>query len=132
MESDEHGRHWDTLCISLMTLATAVMAGLIVFLRFPVLDASAAGKYSIPAAVVILGVIAAGILYFGCIWWGMGILANNDLYGKFYASGFLRFLVLLLVMVVVAVIFAGIYNNLEAWEQTSGNLGGGRAPAVIR
>ena len=132
MENDEHGRHWDTLCISLMTLATAVMAGLFVFLRFPVLDASAKGKYSISEAVVILGVIFAGMLYSGCIWWGMGILANSDLHGKFYLSGYLRFLVILLVLVVVAVILAGIHTHLEAGELTSGNLRGGGAPVVVQ
>ena len=134
METDEHGRHWDTLCVSIMALATAMMAGLLVFLRFPVLKAGADWEYSTPATIVIVGVILAGVLYVGCIWWGMSTLANRNKLGKYLAFGYLRLFVMALVFLVLAVIIAGIFTHIVAEPATDEPQGSGgfeSTPALV-
>ncbi|MCY4417923.1 MAG: hypothetical protein OXE87_16680 [Chloroflexi bacterium] len=108
-----------------MTLATAIMAGLFVFLRFPVLEVGSEGAYSIPAAVVILGVLFAGGLYVGCIWSGMAVLADNSVVGKSIMSGLLRGLTIALVVLVFLVVTAGIFTHIEETPTEDKLQGGG-------
>ena len=130
MAAGEQGHHWDTLSVSIMTLATAVMAGLFVFLRFPVLAPSTEGEYSLAAFLVIVGIVLASLLYIGCIWLGMGVLANGDPRTKQLGSSGLRFFVILLVVLVVVTVFAGIFTRLEARHGMVGTMGGSIAPTI--
>ena len=130
MAADDQGRHWDTISVSIMTLATAVMAGLFVFLRFPVLTPNTEAGYSPAALFVIVGVVTASLLYAGCIWLGMGVLASGDLSTKQFGSSGLRFFVIILVVLVVATVFAGIFTHLEARHEVVDTMGGSTPPAV--
>ena len=114
-----------------MTLATAVMAGMFIFLRFPDLETTAQGTYTVPAILVIIGVLIAGILYVSCIWWGMAVFSKASPHNKFTSVCHLRWVVATLVTVVASVVVFGVFTHLGTVPATAETTGDPTPPAPI-
>ena len=79
----ENLRHQDTLCVSVLTLSTIMVGGLFAFFRFPALPGTwGLNPGTVTTVPVVLGMVVAVVLYAMCIWRGMRILANNNLFGE--------------------------------------------------
>ena len=123
MDDDRRNRHWDTLCVSVMTLATAIIAGLFVFLRFPEWETTTIEGLGFPEIAILVGVAAAVLIYTGCIWLGMAVLANENTHIKAFVSRYLRFSVLGLTLLVIVVVAGGILTHLELGPSPAGTEG---------
>ena len=111
----ENLRHQDTLCVSVLTLSTIMVGGLFAFFRFPALPGTwGLNPGTVTTVPVVLGMVVAVVLYAMCIWRGMRILANNNLFGKIRAFRSLRGLVTVLAAMVFIVVLATFSTRLQS------------------
>jgi hypothetical protein len=127
---EERNEHMDTLCVSILALATAMMGGLLLILRSPAPVTDWGWNWAaILAVIVLVSTAAATSLYGVCILRGMQILANNSHFGKRRSFRGLRTLVVCLSTVVVIAVFLIVASTRfqvePAIDQIPSTSGGG-------
>ena len=103
--SDEQKRHWDTVCIGMMTLATAVIAGIFGLLGLG--NAARSNPPDLVGVVILFAAIVSVLLYLLCLMYGIEAILDTSSSGNTKFALARRLINTFYAMVVFVVLVAG-------------------------
>ncbi len=104
--SDEAKRHWDTISIGMMTLATAVIAGMFGLLGLG--NVSRKVSPDLAEVAILMAAVVAALLYLACLMYGTNAILDTSSSGDAKFTSARRLIHTFYVMAAIVVLVAGL------------------------